>query len=232
MFAALALGIAALSGIACNGASIVVEGQPLPLWSFVCSLIHCGVVIPGLGVMVAARHGFWLNGNFSEWMEAPWTDGCWAEQAVFCGIIGAMLRDFLTNDVTLTPFALGMMVHHFATVAGCTMCCLSPLGMGIVTLNAVQAEAGSALYGLVSMKSRINNVAVHNAFDLIYWIGMSASNVSAIWIAYWYVSLDVPENLKILYFRLTILLVFLRQGVCCKMMGEAAIARLTKRKTL
>jgi hypothetical protein len=89
---------------------------------------------------------------------------------------------------------------------GCLVCLLTPVGLGLVTLNAVNAEWGSAAYN-ISLLVHTSAVA-----HLAYVVLMTASNALAVYWGILYYNLEKPIGWSIAYTVLFVGLVLMRQG--------------------
>eukprot|EP00906_Rhabdomonas_costata_P009441 RCo013356 len=142
------LGWAAMYTVVCgvlkrNTRPQMLEGYPR--WSYFLSVVHQGLCLPVIWLLLLrARHSM----RFTTWLNLTWQGPphpLMLEQLVHCSIIGAMMKDFwVYGDLNQWFFV----VHHLLTVVGDSLCLCVPSGVGIVTLNALNAEVLSVAYNI------------------------------------------------------------------------------------
>eukprot|EP00455_Lapot_gusevi_P055839 TRINITY_DN9132_c0_g2_i2.p1 TRINITY_DN9132_c0_g2~~TRINITY_DN9132_c0_g2_i2.p1 ORF type:complete len:301 (-),score=68.69 TRINITY_DN9132_c0_g2_i2:308-1156(-) len=181
-----------------NGRDLI-EGAPRG--TYYVSITHQFPVCGGILIaLLAWRFGDIRAGN--AWWVGAW--GGWdyqLERHVHLSIIGYELKDFFTGGVT--P---GFVLHHLFTIAGCTLCLFTPLGAGIVTINALVAELGSAFYNLFTLACPDSVLGLS-----MYVVMMSTSNGLAGWITsqYWIID-GLGLGWKVSYLILAVLLIAIR----------------------
>ena len=212
-----------------------VRCQGYERWAYEAGIVHQGVVVPLLGVAAAAiafeRRGVswasWADGAaWVQVLEEGATAGTnWAASGVHCAILGYMLKDYVVYDSGLESV---FVLHHLATILGCSLCLVVPAGFGLVTLNAVVAEFGSVFYNIKTLYPlRTFNHAV-------YLFTMGASNVLAVYIGQWF--LRLPEMaggdkawVRYSYGALLVLLIIIRCGGWILGLSDAIAVRAVKK---
>lgn len=216
----------------CDGQRVSLEGSEYPAWSFYMAFLHNGVITLMLAVAIAFLR--WGQLDLNTWFRSSWGEltprgdvplAERLEALLFCAIMGCEVKDAILLDVQLNAFDLGLVVHHLATVIGCLFCLRLPLGKGVVVLNAVNANLGSAVFNFATMiplmwptsRKRLQ------AARVAYWFGMTVSNVAGALLAMEFdrVTADEIETTsKRVYTVLTAILVVLRQLPVLKMMWD------------
>ena len=162
--------------------------------SYFVSLFHQGPVCVAflLGILVAHAS--------RDWWQSDWGGYSYmAERHVHLSIIGYELKDFFLGSVSA-----GFAVHHAFTFAGCSLCLFSPGGVGMITVNALNAELGSFFANLFVVRRTASVLAL---FALL----MTGSNLVAGWITVEYWS-DSGTNLgfRLAYVCLAVALILVR----------------------
>lgn len=186
-----------------------------PGWSYFCGMVH------GLGSLstlwaLASRAYLAENGlslselDVMEFLNAPWapvaagSSSMYLEQ-IHCAVIGYLLKDYAVDAGLETAY----IVHHLASVIGCTMCLHFPQGAALVTLNAYQSEFTSALFSFSTVNPSL-------ATKLMYFLTMGPSNFGAAVLAYIVHGYRMPLlPFRATYSGLAVLLVTLRTAGLC-----------------
>jgi hypothetical protein len=132
-----------------------------------------------------------------------------------------MLKDY----TSLYPEGLqpGYVIHHLATISGCALCLLMPMGLGLTTFNAVQCELGSALYSL--------RLALPSNFTrTVYYVSMTTSNILGVYLAWTLFSYPIPAFWRVIYAVLAVLIVALRTAALILDVQAELKAEQTKQK--
>lgn len=222
-----------------HGRTIDVEGTPYPAWSFFQGLFHnagASLVLLFLIVMVRSHDGEVHGKNLESWLSSPWgehaPDGSTLlaekiDYLVWSLAIAHEMKDAVLLDVRPTLPDIGFVIHHASTVAGALFCLHVPVGKGLVTLNAINAYLGSAMFTIPNIIKFLwpkQHRAVRAA-RCAYFVAMTASNVLGVIIAREFDSLahgrmDHAE----IYQYLLLMLVMCRQtpvimGIRCECLG-------------
>jgi hypothetical protein len=123
------------------------------------------------------------------------------EQQLFFATMGYELKDFMRS-----PFPdVGLITHHIFTLLGCTLCLLTPGGVGTVCINCINAQVGSGFY----------NAFLFYPTQWNFWLFvamMSLSNSIAIWLFVEYLVLQIPLVWHVCYGLVVFALILMRQG--------------------
>jgi len=115
--------------------------------------------------------------------------------------MGYELKDFMRS-----PFPnVGLITHHIFTVLGCVLCLLSPGGVGMMSINCINAQLGSGFYNAFVFYPTLWNFWLFVAM-------MSLSNAIAIWLFVAYLTLQIPLVWHVCYGLVVFALVAMRQG--------------------
>ena len=181
-----------------------------PLWSFFGSILHGLVVLPIIltfawrAHMLAGGHAMSNSLAASTFLRAPWAKGSFTTmlEHSHCAVIGFLLKDYSS----LYPIGLesGYVVHHLASVLGCSMCLMMPMGAGLTALNAIQAEVASAIYSASLLWPNALTV-------LAYRLLMTASNLFVCYLSYEVWLYPIALGWRLPYAIMAVLLVALRQ---------------------
>jgi len=150
-----------------------------------------------------------IDNDWDDW----WKDGpvyaFTLERQVQLAIFGYELKDFAYGCVHWT-----WIVHHSFTLFGCVFVLLMPAGLGLLTLNGIFAELGSAVYN-ASM------LCPSGASKWVYFIGMFISNgvVVALTVLLFYID-DMAVGWKVGYAIIVGLLFLLRSEGLRRAMSE------------
>eukprot|EP00294_Goniomonas_avonlea_P006912 CAMPEP_0114553472 /NCGR_PEP_ID=MMETSP0114-20121206/7681_1 /TAXON_ID=31324 /ORGANISM="Goniomonas sp, Strain m" /LENGTH=254 /DNA_ID=CAMNT_0001738427 /DNA_START=173 /DNA_END=937 /DNA_ORIENTATION=+ len=168
-----------------------------PRWSYYLSIAHQGGSLFIISLVILA----------AQWGREGWLDAAWGpehtwEMQVHASIVGAMFKDYWFYG---RDFELAFLCHHIMAIAGCSMCTSVPLGVGIVTLNAIQSECVSVFYNVkVIFDSKLARLG--------FLITMPMSNVLGLYLAYRFANLGVPIQWHATYTLLAIGLTAIRCG--------------------
>jgi len=222
-----------------GGQTIAIEGTPYPAWSFFQGLFHNGGVslaLLFLIVVLRSRDGELHGKNLQSWLSSPWgeyaPDGSTLlaeriDMLVWSLAIAHEMKDALLLDVRATLPDAGFVIHHASTVAGALFCLHVPVGKGLVTLNAINAYLGSAMYTIPDIIDFLwpERRRAVRASKCAYYVAMTASNVLAVVIGREFDSLaqERMKNAEI-YQYLLLMLVMVRQmpvilGIRCEYLG-------------
>ena len=90
-------------------------------------------------------------------------------------LFAALLKDYAVYERGLESVFL---LHHLVSITGVILCLHLPRGAGIGVLNMVVAELGSQVYNNMVLRRGLG------ASRLLYYVGMSASNLLVVWTTY------------------------------------------------
>jgi len=146
-----------------------------------------------------------VHNKDSTWWRGGMPGDDWVlrrvEQHLFFATMGYELKDFMR-----TPFPdPGLITHHIFTVLGCVLCLLTPGGVGMVSLNCINAQLGSGFY----------NAFVFYPTPRCFWlfvVMMTLSNSIALWLFVEFLSLPLPVVWMCCYGIVVVGLVVMRQG--------------------
>jgi hypothetical protein len=168
-----------------------------PRWAYFASVLHQGIVLPLIALPL-----LWQPITFEQWMAQPWNSELLVEQMVHCSIIGAMIKDYWLYGDSIDWF---FSIHHLLTVCGCSLCLVVPKGVGIVTLNALNAEICSVFYNC-----KVLFPCALTSVNLFVFMGIS--NLAALYIAHQFITLPIAMHWTIPYGTLCILIFLIRCG--------------------
>jgi len=147
--------------------------------SYYISIIHQVFICPAFLILILSIRGSeYSMAGFQLYWYRSWPssdDSYLLERSAIIATIGYELKDFLYGKVSF-----GFLLHHIFTFGGCLLCLFTPAAVGLVTVNCLVAELGSAfsnLYTLYKGKSLL----------FTYVMAMTLSNCLAGWITseYW-----------------------------------------------
>mmetsp|Transcript_83377 Transcript_83377/g.147021 ORF Transcript_83377/g.147021 Transcript_83377/m.147021 type:complete len:248 (-) Transcript_83377:44-787(-) len=121
------------------------EIEGYPTWSYYLCMVQQVILLILAFWMFLERSASTLP--LSLWMESPWEPSMFLEEQVQALVLGAMIKDFILCTATDAAFIL----HHVCVVLGSVLCLSLPGGVGIVTINGVQAESFSLFYNLMAV---------------------------------------------------------------------------------
>jgi len=203
-------------------AEITCFGVTSKLWELLTTLSHNGGTMLCLLVIQLLRP----PADWGEWLNAPWEVVLQQSSVplhVLSSIFASMLRDILLSEAEFNTLGVGMLVHHVATIGGCIMSFASPMGIGAMTLNAMNLELGSATFGVLLLLPEHGRYAqARNVAQKFYWMSMSASNFIGIRLALdWFGQLPVFWGWPCAYGWLGAVLVLGRQVALLMNMHES-----------
>eukprot|EP00930_Biecheleria_cincta_P047976 TRINITY_DN33369_c0_g1_i1.p1 TRINITY_DN33369_c0_g1~~TRINITY_DN33369_c0_g1_i1.p1 ORF type:complete len:287 (-),score=25.60 TRINITY_DN33369_c0_g1_i1:167-1027(-) len=222
-----------------RGQTIAVEGTPYPAWSFFQGLFHNGGVslfLFFLIVVVRSCDGELHGKNLQTWLFSPWgeyaADGSVLlaeriDMLVWSLTIAHEMKDAVLLDVRATLPDAGFVIHHATTVVGAMFCLHVPVGKGLVTLNALNAYLGSAMYTIPDIIEFLwpERRRAVRAARCAYYFAMTASNVLGVIIGREFDRLAQGrmEHAEV-YQYLLVMLVMVRQmpvilGIRCECFG-------------
>jgi hypothetical protein len=173
-----------------------------PGWSYFASIVHGMLVLPLLLGLAANVRVEALDVDAFLRGPAPEAARRFLQHA-HCCIIGYLLKDY----TSLYPNGLesGYVLHHLVSIAGCALCLLMPMGLGLTTFNGIQCEFASALYSLrLALPSKFTKT--------LYYVGMCMSNILGAVLAYELFSYPLAASWRVTYAVLAAVLIALRTG--------------------
>ena len=142
------------------------------------------------------------------------------EHHIWWALIGYQLKDFFYSSMDIF-----FQLHHLFALLGSALCMLSPLGVGLLTFNCVNAEFGSSAYNLSELLPFASPL-----LDPLYLVLMTLSNIIVAVVAYSYWLLPLPLFFRGSYLFISSFLVLLRQaGVVRKILEMKS--KLNKQKS-
>jgi hypothetical protein len=198
-----------------------VEGYPK--WAYFSSLFQQVIVLPFLTAGLVYSHRNELN----DWLYGP-TDTTATDVwriAVFSSIAGAMLKDYWVYGNLNEWFYI---VHHIISIYACCFCSASPVYLGQIALNGIQAESWSLIYNIRTLWPSIPTRIAHISI-------MTASNFAGLWMCYDFCQLDVPGILfhKLSYAFISVGLVAVRfAGVNESVRDLIEVERMSPKKAV
>lgn len=182
-------------------------------WTYYTSFVNGLLVQPFL--LLHAARAYALSGepdrSIEGFLRQPWLDGrgevraCTAPlEQVLCCIMGYVLREYssLHPDGLQLPYN----VHHLICVVGCSHHLVTPGGVGLMALNAVQCETASALYSLRCHRPNLLT-------SLVYRLSMLGSCALGLRLCATYLEYtELPLTLRLIYAALVAALFLLRFG--------------------
>src|SRR3989338_184595 len=145
-----------------------------------------------------------------RWFEPLWWICGWDlsgypfyfEKQIWWALIGYQLKDFIYSKLDIF-FTL----HHIFAIVGSVLCLVSPLGVGLLTFNCVNAEFGSSTFNMSELLPKGRFI-----FDPLYLFMMTISNIIVVNVAYEYWQLPLPLVYRGAYIFISGFLVLLRQA--------------------
>jgi hypothetical protein len=180
--------------------------------AWTCSLLLGSRVLPRIfGSMQVAGAPRWrsVSSLGTQWVIFPWCyfHGAEVGERLFIYVFTLyMLLDFVVVKLDAL-----LIVHHIFCLLGHALVCVyEPIGLPMYFAGVVALEMGSG---------SMNQYCVYPGWvggAILYAVGMSVSNVVALYFAYRWCLLPLSPWTKLLNMAITVVMVFLRQKSCRK----------------